>query len=45
MLFHQFIVVMAAWVRRFDSIVLHALAVMRRVAARVRIGSSDLQET
>jgi hypothetical protein len=45
MLLHQFIVLMAAWVRRFDSVLLHAVALARRVASRARLGGSDWQES
>jgi len=45
MLLHQFILVLSAWARRFDSLLLHGLAVARRMASRFKINSSDLQET
>jgi len=44
MLLHQFILVLAAWARRFDAVLLNAVAVARRVASRVRTGGSDLQD-
>jgi len=44
MLLHQFILVLAAWGRRFDSVLLNAMAIVRRVASRVGIGGSDLQD-
>ena len=45
MLLHQFILVLSAWIRRFDSVLLHGIALARRVASRVGISSSDWQET
>jgi len=45
MLLHQFILVVSAWARRFDTVLLNAAAVARRVASRVKIGGSDWQET
>jgi hypothetical protein len=44
MLLHQFIIVTTATLKRFDSVLLHAVAAARRVIARVKLGS-DLQET
>jgi len=44
MLLHQFILLLAAWVRRFDGVLLNAFAAARRAASRVKLGS-DLQET
>ncbi|HVO63328.1 MAG TPA: hypothetical protein VMT53_20545 [Terriglobales bacterium] len=43
MLLHQFIVVVTAWARRFDAVLLHGIAVARRVASRVKL-TSDLQD-
>jgi len=45
MLLHQFIIVLGAMAKRFDSVLLKAMAVARRVVSRARIGGSDLQET
>jgi len=45
MLLHQFILVLTACARRFDSVLLNAVAVARRLASRARIGASDLQQT
>jgi hypothetical protein len=45
MLLHQVIVLVAAWSKRFDAVLLNAVAVARRVASRARLGGSDLQET
>jgi hypothetical protein len=39
MLLHQFIVVVAAWAKRFDTVVVHGINVARRVASRVGLGS------
>jgi hypothetical protein len=44
MLLHQFIIVLTAWAKRFDAVLLKAFAVARRVAARAKL-RSDLQET
>jgi hypothetical protein len=44
MLLHQFIIVVTATVKRFDAVLLHAVATARRVVSRVKLGS-DLQET
>ncbi|HZP21823.1 MAG TPA: hypothetical protein VFB04_00170 [Terriglobales bacterium] len=45
MLLHQFIVVLTASARRFDSVLLNAVAAVRRIASRARIAASDLQNT
>jgi len=45
MLLHQFILVVASWGRRFDAVLLHAVAAARRVVSRGAIDGSDLQET
>jgi len=45
MLLHQFIIVVAATAKRFDAVLLNAVAVARRVASRVRAGGSELPET
>ncbi len=45
MLLHQFIIVVTATVKRFDSVLLNAVAVARRVVSRVKLGGSDLQES
>jgi len=44
MLLHQFILLVAAWARRFDALLLNAFTVARRVVSRA-IGGSDLQQT
>ena len=45
MLLHQFIIVLSAWAKRFDAVLLNAVALARRVITRFKVGSSDLQET
>jgi hypothetical protein len=45
MLLHQVIVVVTSWGRRFDAVLLNALAAVRRVIFREAIDGSDLQET
>ena len=45
MLLHQFIIVLSSWAKRFDAVLLKGFAVVRRMAARVKLGDSDLQET
>ena len=45
MLLHQVIFVVTATAKRFDAVLLNAVAVARRVALRMRPGGSDLQET
>jgi hypothetical protein len=39
MLLHQFIVVISAWAKRFDAVLLHGIDVARRVASRVKLRS------
>jgi hypothetical protein len=45
MLLHQFIIVVAATAKRFDSVLLSAVSLARRVVARTKIGGSELPET
>jgi hypothetical protein len=45
MLLHQFIIMLAAWAKRFDAVLLNAFARARRVVSRAKVGGSDLQET
>ena len=45
MLLHQFIVVVMASAKRFESVLLGLVANFRRVASRDKVGDSDLQET
>jgi hypothetical protein len=45
MLLHQFIVVVVATAKRFESVLLSLPAALRRVASRSKVGDSDLQET
>jgi hypothetical protein len=45
MLLHQLILVLTSSARRFDSLLLNAVAVARRVVSRARIGASGLQNT
>jgi hypothetical protein len=44
MLLHQFIIVLTAWIKRFDAVLLQAFAVARRVVSRGKLGGSDLQD-
>jgi hypothetical protein len=45
MLTCQLIVALVAAVKRFDAVVMHLPAALRRVVSRARVGGSDLQET
>jgi len=45
MLLHQFILVLTAAVRRFDSVLLTVPAGVRRLVSRAKIGGSELPET
>jgi len=45
MLLHQFIIVVTATVKRFDSVLLNAFRTARRVVSRGKLGGSDPQET
>ena len=45
MLLHQFIVVLVSIARRFESVLLHLPATVRRVLSRIKLGGSDLQES
>ncbi len=45
MLLHQFIVVVMATARRFESVLLGLVVSFRRLISRDKIGGSDLQET
>jgi hypothetical protein len=45
MLLHQFIIVLTAWAKRFDAVLVNAFARARRVVSRGKLGGSDLQET
>jgi hypothetical protein len=45
MLLHQLIPALVTLAKRFDSVLLHFPALIRRVVSRAREGGSDLQET
>lgn len=45
MLLHQFMLVLVATVKRFDSVLLGVPASVRRLVSRAKTDSSDLQET
>jgi hypothetical protein len=45
MLLHQLIPALVTLARRFDAVVLHLPAKIRRAVLRVRGGDADLQET
>jgi hypothetical protein len=45
MLLHQLIPALVTLARRFDAVVLHLPAKIRRVVSRVRGGDAELQET
>lgn len=45
MLFHQFMLVLVATVKRFESVLLGVPASVRRLVSRAKANGSDLQET